>query len=209
MTLRDLLPRLIAFCCLCLAITACTSAASAPARSTPSTPPAAPWQALQKRPLHLPVLAVGAPCPTSPEKQVSPAFGIAQGAGPAYATIGTEVMTSPALFGYADAQHFADGAASNQGWGGQKVLWFVNPSYQGLVLVRGQQLDGPHAMRFNGPPSDQPLSPHLVLDTRLGGGTPWPNFPSYTRLQAPGCYAYQVDGATFSSVIVFQAVVQN
>ena len=29
--------------------------------------------------------------------------------------------------------------------------------------------------------------------------------PSYTRLRAPGCYAYQVDGTTFSRVIVFQA----
>jgi hypothetical protein len=30
--------------------------------------------------------------------------------------------------------------------------------------------------------------------------------PSYTRLRAPGCYAYQIDGLTFSRVIVFRAV---
>lgn len=29
--------------------------------------------------------------------------------------------------------------------------------------------------------------------------------PSTTRVRAPGCYAYQVDGTTFSSVIVFGA----
>jgi hypothetical protein len=29
--------------------------------------------------------------------------------------------------------------------------------------------------------------------------------PSYTRLRAPGCYAYQIDGTTFSRVIVFAA----
>jgi hypothetical protein len=29
--------------------------------------------------------------------------------------------------------------------------------------------------------------------------------PSYTRLKGPGCYAYQIDGATFSETIVFRA----
>jgi hypothetical protein len=31
--------------------------------------------------------------------------------------------------------------------------------------------------------------------------------PSYTRVQAPGCYAYQVDGLDFSYTIVFEAVI--
>ena len=30
--------------------------------------------------------------------------------------------------------------------------------------------------------------------------------PSYTRVRGPGCYAYQIDGTTFSRVIVFRAV---
>jgi hypothetical protein len=29
--------------------------------------------------------------------------------------------------------------------------------------------------------------------------------PSYTRLLGPGCYAYQVDGATFSRTVVFRS----
>ncbi len=32
------------------------------------------------------------------------------------------------------------------------------------------------------------------------------NNPSYTRVQGPGCYAYQVDGDGFSYTIVFRAV---
>ena len=40
-------------------------------------------------------------------------------------------------------------------------------------------------------------------DTSKGG---WRNWPSYTRVQTPGCYAYQVDGTNFSYVIVFRAV---
>jgi hypothetical protein len=29
--------------------------------------------------------------------------------------------------------------------------------------------------------------------------------PSYTRVRTPGCYAYQVDGTTFSYTIAFEA----
>jgi len=217
MMLHRFIARVVLFSCLVLAVAACTQTATGPAGlSTPfagsspqtSTPIPLALQTLLRRPLHLPVVAANASCPTSPEKKVQPSFGITQGNGPVYATIGTEVITSPAVFGYTDAQHFEAGEADNQGWGGQKVLWFINPSYQGLVLVRGHQVDGPHEMRFDDGLSGRPLAQQLVLDTTLGG-TPWPNHGSYTRLQAPGCYAYQIDGANFSYAIVFQAVVQN
>ncbi len=33
----------------------------------------------------------------------------------------------------------------------------------------------------------------------------WRGYPGYTRLQAPGCYAYQVDAPSGSTVIVFRA----
>ena len=36
-----------------------------------------------------------------------------------------------------------------------------------------------------------------------GGGRAW---ITYTRVQAGGCYAYQVDGTSFSEVVVFRAV---
>jgi hypothetical protein len=155
-------------------------------------------QALQQRPLHLPTIAVGSSCPTTPTRKVSSSFGIAQGDGPAYAA-GADVIAAHAVLHYADAQHFMNGGSENQGWGGQKVLWFANPSYHGLILLRGHQINGPHEVRFG-----LTLDPQLVFDTTQGS-TPWPNQPSYTRLQASGCYAYQVDGTSFSYVIVFQA----
>ena len=34
----------------------------------------------------------------------------------------------------------------------------------------------------------------------------WPGWPSYTRVRSAGCYLYQVDGTSFSELIVFQAV---
>jgi hypothetical protein len=70
-------------------------------------------------------------------------------------------------------------------------------------------------MRFNGGldqqtyQGDWTTAPLLASLRLVGGptyGSPWANWPSYTRIQTAGCYAYQVDGLTFSEVIVFQAV---
>ena len=156
---------------------------------------------LRQRPLRLPQLQSGGACPTSSARSVTAQFGIAQGNGPVYATIGGIRSSQHAVLQYTDAAHFGRGEPVNQGWGGVKVLWFVDPQYQGLILVRGQQLDGGQTLRFN-----DPLQPDLVLDaTHSGSEAHWANFPSYTRVQAPGCYAYQVDGYGFSYVIVFQA----
>jgi hypothetical protein len=93
-------------------------------------------------------------------------------------------------------------------WGGQKVLWIARPTYRGPVLIRGRQLDGPHELRF-----ERGLSP--VREMRLAsiggstGDTGWQNLPSFTRLRAAGCYAWQVDGTSFSRVIVFRAVLRK
>jgi hypothetical protein len=93
-------------------------------------------------------------------------------------------------------------------WAGQKVLWFVHPSYLGPVLIRGGRIDAPGRVRF-----DRGDIPPLTI--RLTGSTAQPDTPvpkdaryrpSYTRLRGPGCYAYQVDGTSFSRVVVFRAV---
>jgi hypothetical protein len=36
-------------------------------------------------------------------------------------------------------------------------------------------------------------------------GAPLGVWPSFTRVRKPGCYAYEVDGTSFSEVIVFRA----
>jgi hypothetical protein len=146
-----------------------------------------------RRPLHLPALARGALCPVS---QPDPAvdfslYGVARGIGdgPAY-PVG---MASGALT-FAPAANFGSRA-----WGGQKVLWVVLPSYLGPVLIRGARLDGSGDVRFdlgNVPPKEL-LIPRATADSRQRA--------SYTRLKAPGCYAYQIDGTTFSKVVVFRA----
>jgi len=88
-------------------------------------------------------------------------------------------------------------------WGMMKILWVVRTSYAGPVLIRGHQIDGPNEVRFEG---NLVPATYLLLDT--SGGVPDPEFhewPSYTRLRASGCYGWQVDGTSFSEVIVFQA----
>jgi hypothetical protein len=154
-----------------------------------------PWAALH-RPLHLPALAAGAPCPVSPIGRIDFAkYGVAKGIGPGPAyPVGFAQPGSVLQFIYPPAGEFA-----GSDWGGQKVLWFVAPSYRGPVLIRGGRLDARGTLRFESgkvPPVELRIpATNRALRYR----------PSYTRLRAPGCYAYQIDGTTFSRVIVFAA----
>ncbi len=167
------------------------------------------WVPLQQRPLHLPALAPGAVCPHA-RGHLLPQFGVALGSGPAY-PIPTQASEEGGVLHFVDASHYMGG---HSGWGGQKVLWVIDPAYHGFVLIRGQQIDGPHALGLNGgidQPETYAIEPPPIVALRLvapapGAAGQWANWPSQTRLQAPGCYAYQVDGSSFSSVIVFQAV---
>ena len=151
--------------------------------------------AVVHHPLHLPTIRPGQRCPvTLSRRQPDPALGIVQGLGPA----GPVGLSAHGVlhYGAPNPDRFVD-----RSWGGQKVLWAVDNSVDGAVLVRGRQLDGPHRLGFN-----DPALPELVLEPKPvshPGG--WRDYPSYTRLRAPGCYAYQVDTPSRSFVIVFRA----
>ena len=151
------------------------------------------------RPLHLPTLSSGAPCPVSQAHHLSSTFAPGIGTGPAYA-VGFKRGILRFEYPPDPKSQFAGST-----WGGQKVLWVVKPSYHGALLIRGRRIDGPQALRFErgvDPPDELRLP---IQPANLTGG--WANYPSYTRLRAPGCYAYQVDGKAVSEVIVFRAVV--
>jgi len=157
-----------------------------------------------RRPLHLPALAPGAGCPVS---QVDAnvdfnSFGVAAGIGngPAY-----PVGLASGTLTLAPAVNF-----NSKLWGGQKVLWFVLPSYTGPLLIRGGRLDPPGGVvrfeRGNVPPKLLLIDRATAVSGGVSPSTGARYRPSYTRLEAPGCYAYQVDGATFSEIVVFRAV---
>lgn len=154
------------------------------------------WRRL-RRPLRVPRLTPGSVCPASrPDDDVDWAhYGVRPGIGdgPAY-PIGFEQPGSVLTFEYPPNPRsgFAGSA-----WSGQKVLWYTlpTPNGPGPILVRGRQLDGPNEVRFEG----------FRLPAKELTITNLYDRPSYTRLRAPGCYGYQIDGASFSRIIVFEA----
>jgi hypothetical protein len=150
------------------------------------------WAGLLRRPVHIPSLPAGSPCPASEARGTigfhgSPAFG----PGPAYAGLGAIANHAALIYlvgwGY-------------DGWDGTKLLWIV-PGYYGPYIVRGRQLDGPSELRFDQGPG---WTNRLHSELRFVG--PEGEFhPAATYLHGPGCYAYQVDGRGFSYLIVFAA----
>jgi hypothetical protein len=138
-------------------------------------------------------------CPTKPERVVEVGTGAAAGPGPVFAVTGdprhhgTVIMTFPPdpIGGFARSQY-----------SGQRILWLVAPSYDGPILIRGWQLDGTHPVRFS--TVDGPLLTELQLPpgTNFGGG--WRQRFVYVRVRIPGCYAWQIDGTSFSYTITFR-----
>lgn len=158
------------------------------------------WYRLQ-RPFRIPTIAAGSPCPTtSPDPNGDLArigfAGTAWGRGPAYPG-GLDWGQGRPILGYLDPMP-RESLDYGSIWFGNKVLWMIDPAYRGPALIRGRQLDGPNELRF-----DRGLVPPREL--RMPSFPPPRHRPSFTRVRAPGCYAYQVDGVDFSSVIVFEA----
>lgn len=150
---------------------------------------------LANSPLRLPRLTPGETCPRSPLHTTSPDFGPGLGDGPAYPlgfTAEGELHVQLPPF---EPEHQWSGS----GWGGQKVLWVIDPDYTGPIRIRGGRLDAAGEIRF-----DNELVREIRLSEEKVFG--WRERPSLTRLRAPGCYAYQVDGRGFRDVIVFDAV---
>jgi hypothetical protein len=91
-------------------------------------------------------------------------------------------------------------------WQGGRVTWNAASSYQDPVLIRGRQLDGSHAIGFGEGhvPYDelQLNAPGQGAATPRGSGREW---LAFSRVRGPGCFGYQVDGTSFSEVIVFKA----
>ena len=102
------------------------------------------WKRLH-RPLHIPRIAAGASCPTTPPSgQLPSTFGVAAfGRGPVY----------PGFFGGTEAivRFFypppSGSALEGSTWSGQKVPWMRAPRFRGPVLIRGRQLDGSYPAR--------------------------------------------------------------
>jgi hypothetical protein len=155
------------------------------------------WATLQ-RPLRIPTIGPGTPCPTTDANGDLSRFGgptrPAWGTGPAYPTLDSGTTGGPLLrYPYPPPSGFYGSQ-----WSGEKVVWYIDREvYSGPLLIRGRQVDGMDTLRFDqGPlPSREIRVPPGPRDR---GG--------YIRVRRPGCFAYQVDGTSFSSLIVFEAI---
>jgi hypothetical protein len=150
------------------------------------------------RPMHLPRVAKGAPCPVSHGEAASKlGRGLARmqvaGTGPIYLmSVGDDPAGSLGV-----------ARADLQGWRGQKAPWIASPRYAGPILIRGSRIDSRGELRFARSTGD-----HLpALYQRRGQGIQpngWRVWPSLILVRTAGCYALQVDGLKFSTVIVIR-----
>lgn len=160
------------------------------------------WRSLH-RPLHVPRIAAGAPCPVSPTTTVdlgNEGVRSLRGRGPAYPTLTGSKQSLEFVYPPPRQSEFYGSR-----WSGNKVLWWASGRYHGPVLIRGRQLDGPYLLRFDGgvvPPTEIRIRPGPGYGPSKGAR----GQPSFTRVRVTGCYGYQIDGIGFSRVIVFRAV---
>jgi hypothetical protein len=158
----------------------------------PNVPPGSVPAAI-RRPLHLPKVAGGA-CPVSPHaRDATVGFaGTVVGRGP------FRPLVAPA--GY---RPFADHSilfapSPVAGWRSVKTLWFANPTYHGPILIRGRRLDAGGTLAFG-------AATPRITDPQLPPARGNRSYTGATWVTSPGCYAWQVDGTSFSTVIVFRA----
>ncbi len=88
----------------------------------------------------------------------------------------------------------------------QKSPWSVSPGYTGPILVRAWSLSGDATVMLSIVRDQRPEL--RIPAAKLRGRTDpsgWHGFPSLTWVSQPGCIAWQLDGLTFSRVIVARA----
>lgn len=146
------------------------------------------------RPLRLPTVADHAQCPTTPRQPWSGpgVAGAVLGEGPLYPV--ADYFQDGTVLELRDHDRRPDGSYE------AKVRW-IGTGYTGAVLVRAGRIDGPGTAS---------VTFSYVGERRNGGyyadlSAPDNDIPATTSVGGPGCYAYQVDGTTFSTTIVFRA----
>jgi hypothetical protein len=174
-----------------------------------------PWGELRSRPLDLPAVRKDGSCLDTNATVLKgiPGSRAGLGNGPVYPVF-QAIPRVPDLFPLPAGQPGSD-------WHEAKMLWVSTRKYDGAVLVRGRQLDGPNRLGFGfGTP------PEWELRLPAGGWQEarrlvrafgkiarprkgWRLQVERLRIRSRGCYGFQVDGESFSERIVFYAVLQS
>ena len=177
---------------------ACASESAICAQGAGGSPPTGPIPAALNRPLHFPALRPGESCPASPGSPITTAdFG------------GTALGNGPVRVVIANAGDLRHGVAelspsSSPPWIALKTLWFSVPAYQGPFIIRAKRLDHPAPVALGEAPTVAPLV--VPPGPTLNGTRGWREAPGGLWVKTAGCYAWQVDGLTFSELVVVRAV---
>jgi hypothetical protein len=143
-------------------------------------------------------VAAGQPCPVTPAQAHSPVAQPADARGPSPRPI------YPITFylGEDATLHLRGKTPGRDGLYAIKVVWAsTTGGYQGRVVVRVGRIDG--AGRGHVRLLYDPDASHGTAVLFVVGDTPT-DWPALTYVTGPGCYAYQLDGRTFTDVIVFR-----
>lgn len=171
------------------------------------------WFKLRGRPLHLPVVASGAPCPVTPLSQFRTITGAVTGIGDS-SIFAVTVNVDANGVQHPERSNFARGRAD---WRGEIVTWYLHLPDTQPALIRGAQLDGPGVLRFDGGIEQSNFANNIMSGSMLlrllltntpDHGSPVATWASITRIDRSGCFAYQVDTPNKSVVLVFRAVVE-
>lgn len=150
------------------------------------------WEELSSRPIELTGYSPGDACPTPKSKTISEVYADVIGDGPVYV---------------AGAKNGVIGYPDRGTWFALKVLWVIR-DYDGPVLVRGRQLDGPNEVRFGVEAQFSELrfeagESGASVDGMLPTERLWPSLVAWS---SPGCYVWQADGAGFTQTIVVKII---
>jgi hypothetical protein len=170
------------------------------------------WFELRERPLHLPTLRPGASCPATPVTKMHIQLQTVTGIGDATIFVSSSNMDKDGVLHpqQGDFTHLASV------YRGVLATWYIRLSEVEPVLIRGEQLDGPGIVRFDGG-IEQPkftdnllngrTLPELLIASNPSHNAPVTSWTTITRIADSGCYAYQIDTPARSMVLVFRAVV--
>ncbi len=186
--------------------------------TTTTVPAATSLADLRNRPLKLPTVGAGKTCPTTASHDLSPVVNGGKGKGPG--------------FGFGPGPAYLSGVVELYPGGFDNEVWLIEPSYEGPVLIRGQQINGSHIVSFaepitfplggfssaGSPPPGAAVTSVIIegqavpfyqeLDLPAMSSTDakgfWRMFFARTHIEAAGCYAFQLDGLDFSLATVVQ-----
>jgi hypothetical protein len=154
------------------------------------------------RPFVVPSLSSGESCPVSQTRTLTSRIAPVIGTGPVFFVAGAYDATDRTTM---VAVSSPNGPAAGTGWNIAKAPLVVKATFRQPLAVRGGRIDGPGELGFSGFAGRRPFAAMQWAGT--SPAIPLGNYKAHSLLvwvTKDGCYALQIDGSTFSRVIVFR-----